>query len=46
MNEHYNVRESDYNSKKAQELYGDKTVEELEREIEEFEKNFKKEHEN
>lgn len=41
MDKKYNLQESDYDSAKAQKLYGDKTVEELD---EEFKREFKTEH--
>lgn len=41
MGEIYNTRECDYNYKRAKELYGDKSAEELQKLIEEFEKNVK-----
>lgn len=41
MEEIYNERECDYNYKKAQELFGDKSAEELQILIEELEKNIK-----
>ncbi|MBQ9673303.1 MAG: hypothetical protein IJV39_01620 [Ruminococcus sp.] len=41
MDEIYNTRECDYNYKRAEELYGDKSAEELQKLIEEFEKNLK-----
>lgn len=44
MDKKYNLQESDYDSAKAQKLYGDKTVEELDEEWEEFKREFKTEH--
>ena len=44
MDKKYNLQESDYDSAKAQKLYGDKTVEELDEEWEKFKRKFKTEH--
>lgn len=42
--EKYNERECDYDGKRAEELFKDKTVEQLDEEWEEFEANFYAEH--
>ncbi len=44
MEEKYNLQECDYDSARAQELYGDKTAEELELEWEELKKKIQSEH--
>ncbi len=42
--EKYNERECDYDGKRAEELFKDKTVEQLDEEWEEFKANFYAEH--
>ena len=42
--ETYNIRECDYDSEKAEKLFGNKTAEELDKMVEEWKEKFLKEH--